>query len=194
MDPETNWPTVEKPLYKMAWRAVERYGISFEDARSEVYVAYMKACARFDASRGATFSSFCCFLANCRLQDLIMKRATESSHMPCVELNEETAGYAPEQRSECMEMLDDLSEDAKEIIALLLEIPEDLLGKAMTPKALLRRVKQHLIEKRGKREEAIQKAHQEIAARLRDRSMLLQNFGFADAAEVQGAIADTYWA
>ncbi len=167
VNPEKNWPGVERMLYSMAWKTTERYGVPFEDCRSEVYYAFMKACWRFDPTRDAKFSSFCCFIANCRLKSLIMNRAADNKEMPCVELNEDVIGYAPEQRSECMEMIEDLSEDAKEIVALLLEIPKDLVGKRMSPRQLLRRVKQHLIEECGKDRDAINTAHKELCRRFR---------------------------
>lgn len=168
MNPEKAWPTVERMLYKMAWKTTERYGVPFEDARSEVYLAFMKACWRWDPKRHARFTSFACFIANCRLRSLIMDRATAHTQMPCVELNEEMLGFAPELRSECLEMLDDLSEDARELVSLLLEIPEDLIGYRMTPRQLMARVKRFMIEKRGRDKKRVKKAHRELQLRFQE--------------------------
>src|SRR6185436_18816286 len=103
LDPNKVWPSVEKMLYKMAWNTAASYDLPFEDCRSECYLGFMKACWRWDPKRHARFTSFACFIANCRLRSLIMNRSERNKEMPCVELNEETAGHAPEQRSECLE-------------------------------------------------------------------------------------------
>jgi len=51
MNPEKAWPTVERMLHKMVWKTVEQYGVDFELARSEAYLAFMKACWRWNPRR-----------------------------------------------------------------------------------------------------------------------------------------------
>jgi hypothetical protein len=167
VDPSMAFPWVEKMLYKMAWQTTHIYNIPFDETRSEVMVAYMKACWRWTPGRGE-FSTLCCFIANCRLRRLVMDRTEDSRKMPQVPLDVliEQPFEAPPVHSECLEMIEDLSEDAREIVSLLLEIPQELVGTRMTPRQLMKAVKRYMIKRRGKDEDAVHAAHKELQLRF----------------------------
>lgn len=169
MDLDEAFAGVEKLLYKLAWKCAQRYNIPFEDCRSEAYYAFVKAFNwRFDPNKkgASSFSSKCYEIATFRLRTMVINR---TKAIPMSELNEETAGHAPEQRSESMEMIEDLSHDAQEIIALIVDTPQHLLGwDPHSPRQLLAKVKRYLIEHKGRRKKDVEKAHEEICIRFQE--------------------------
>lgn len=168
VDPEVEYPNVEKMINKLAWAATQRYGIPFEETRSEAVFGFMKACRRFKPDRNSKFSSYCYFCITCRLRSLGMG---EAEQMPTVEVNEEILGEAPPIKSPFMDFLEGVSEslssDAKEILSLLLEAPKELADEVTTtPKGLLRKVRKHL-QRQGKNRESLDAAQEELHSMFR---------------------------
>lgn len=90
INPKREFPKVEKMLYKLAWDFSKRYGMPFEEARSEAYAGYMKACNNFQEGKGSQFSSWCYMVTWGYLKSFIMHRA--SDRLVFMEPNEKTSG------------------------------------------------------------------------------------------------------
>jgi hypothetical protein len=180
IDPQIEFPKVEKMLCSLAWKVAQACPVTFEESRSEAYLAFMLACQTYDSRRGSKFSSWCYFKVWTSLRSWITKRTRDP--LICTEMNDELTGFAPEQRGEIMDMIGGLSEDAQEIISLLLETPAEILevgrissgprrgqsldlGNKMTPKQLLARVKEYLRSK-GLDKRRIERAQREIELRF----------------------------
>lgn len=168
---EQSFQEVEKLLYDLAWKYTRRYMIPFDDTKREVYWGFVKCYEQYDPARRASFSTACYFIAEMKLRTLVIHRTNEK---PCDELNEETASFAPSERSECMEMIEDLSTDAQELVRLLVETPKEIIGWAhewnpqvrpVSPMQLLKRVKKYLVEK-GRQKETLEAAEMEIRQRF----------------------------
>lgn len=170
IDPEQAFPEVEKMLYDLAWKCSNAYPVTFEEARSEAYYAFVRSCQDYDPdkSKGAKFSTWCYFWVWTQLKTFITKRSADP--LCFIEINEDASalfGEAPNLNSESLEMFDDLSDEAKEIIALLIETPQEILGTAPLPaKHLLARVKGYL-EMAGREKKVLDAAVEEIRLRLR---------------------------
>lgn len=187
IDPTEEFPKVENMLYQLAWKTAQAYPVPFEEARSEAYYAFMRACADFKPDRGSKFSSWCYFWVWTHLKTFVTKRTVDP--LVFIEVKESLLGEAPPERSEALEMLEDLSEDAKEIITLLIETPRELIGLAMTPKQLLKKVKEHLVAK-GKARDRVDRAAEEIRLRLQAKvSPVLRSVGFESTDSVREAMA-----
>lgn len=165
IDPEVEFPKVQKMIYGLAWRTSQAYPISYDECLSEAYMAFMRACGDYQPKRGTKFSSWVYFWVWTKLKDLVMKRSKEP--LEFVDINEELVGAAPPVQIESLELIDDLSSDAKEIISLLIETPRELLGMAMTPKQLMSKVKGHMIKK-GRNPKQVEKAHKELCNRFQE--------------------------
>ncbi len=90
INPKHEFPKVEKMLYKLAWDFSRSYGMPFEEARSEAYAGFMKACNNFQEGKGSRFSSWCYMVTWGYLKSFIMHRA--SDRLVFMEPNEKTAG------------------------------------------------------------------------------------------------------
>lgn len=163
---DTEFAQCEKMLYKLAWRAVETYGLTFSEALSEVGYGFVKAFNwRFKPGRGHKLSTCACSIASWRLHQLVIDRTTA---MPTVEIDDELVGHAPATHSPSLEIVEEMSADAKEIIHLLLETPAEILGQAPVPIThLLKRVKAYLVSK-GRSKDALDIAHSEIKQRFQE--------------------------
>jgi len=169
VDLEVDWllEDVQKMLYKQAWDAAARYDLPFDECLSECYWGFVRAVNwRFDASRGLKFSSEVFLINSWRFKTRLRRQVRETERFPLAELNEETAGFAPPERSECLEAVEGLSEEAREIIELLLETPQELLEDLPTPKQLLKRVKQYL-QRQGHHKRDLARAEEEIEQTFR---------------------------
>lgn len=161
VNPETEFPLVEKMIYNLAWKYANTYPVTFEEAKTEAYYAFVRACYDFKPDRNTKFSSWCYTWVWQHLKTWITKRTVDP--LIPTEINEELVGAAPEERSRTLEMMEDLSDDAQEIIHLILEAPSEVLGgMPATPKQLLSRVKTFLVERRGKDKNRVDQAHREI--------------------------------
>lgn len=148
LDPNWDYEDVKLMLYQLAWDYQRRYGITFEEALSEAHWGFVRAWRRYNAGKHASFSSWCYFVANKKLQGLIRDRARDP--VLIMEINEELVGEAPAERSPCLEVVEGLSKEAQEIVKLLLETPAELLQEGTaTPRQLLARVRDYMIA-RGK--------------------------------------------
>ena len=165
VDPEKEFPLVEKMLYSLAWKFSTTYPMPFDEAKSEAYYAFVKSCYDFNASKKMKFSSWVYYWVWCHLKNIVTKRTVEP--IVFVDMDENQEGEAPVDRALPKDAFADLTEDAKEIISLLLETPSELLGgKELGPVRLLDRVRSHLKQK-GKTEDELEWAEREITLRLR---------------------------
>jgi DNA-directed RNA polymerase sigma subunit (sigma70/sigma32) len=170
IDPDSVFPTVEKMLYKTAWRAATTYHIEFEDARSEVFVGFVKACAKFDPSKGAKFSTWCHYAIWCHIQTTMRKSNRDIRKSPTAteELAVDGANAPkcfPVERPS-LELIQFMSEDAQEIMNLILETPEDLVGVSMTARQFLRTTMDRLVGM-GRSAKRVERAVFEIQKTLR---------------------------
>lgn len=154
IDPVVEFPKVEKMLYSLAWKFSNQYPLTFEEARSEAYYGFMRACQDYDPARGK-FSTWVYYWAWCRLKDVVMKAAKDP--LDFMEINDDILGGAEPPKSMAMECLDDLSSDARELVDLLLETPGELVGLALGPERYLKRVKDYMV-KNGWSRSRIEKA------------------------------------
>lgn len=168
INPETEFPNVEKMLYNLAWKTANTYPVTFEEARSEAYWAFMNACRDFNPTKakGSKFSSWCYFWVWTHLKTFVTKRSVDP--LCFVEMNEDLVGTAPAERSESLDLIEDLSEDAKEIISLLLETPEELIGMSLTTRQLVKGVKNYLVKKKKRNKEKVDKAFEEARIHLQE--------------------------
>ncbi len=167
INPETELVHVQDLLYKLAWRCANTYPVPFEEALSEAYMIYMRACASYKPDRGAKFSTWLQFCVSLELKTFVTKRTVDASRLSFIEIDEETCGGAAQHRHPLQEWAGDLSEDAQELLSLLLETPEEVLGKGTaTPLQLLRKAKYYLMTQRKKSPTEVQQAEQEIRHRL----------------------------
>lgn len=168
IDPNEQFPQVEKMLYDLAWKCANAYPVTFEEAKSEAYYAFVRSCQDYDPdkSKGAKFSTWCYFWVWTQLKTFVTKRSVDP--LIFVEMKEDLLGGKPDLRSESMEMFCDLSDDAKEIIQLLIETPAEILGRngPVPAKHLLIRVKAYL-ERAGRDKKTLETAVEEIRLRLR---------------------------
>jgi hypothetical protein len=167
VDPIEAFPKVEGIIHKLAWKCAQSYPVTFEEARSEAYLAFLKACADYKPERGAAFASWCYFWIWTDLKTWITKRSKD----PLVpsEITEEMVGFAPETdklTAETMDALEELSADAREIVSLLLETPAEIVASVKTLRQLVAGVKKMLIAK-GRTKEQVDNSYAEIETTLR---------------------------
>lgn len=96
VDPNEMLPTVEKMLYNLAWKFHSMYGWPFDEALSEAYAGFMKACRIYRPGKGMKFSSYCYLAVWGFLKSESMKRAKSAKNMPLVEIDEQVCGETPE--------------------------------------------------------------------------------------------------
>lgn len=176
-DPAARLPEVEKMLHSLAWKTARSTPISYEDAISEAYWLYMKACRLWDPAKAkGKFSSFVYMVVSLNLKTLIANRMKD----PCIptEINDDLLPAplewdehpAEDKVSRWSERLGGLSEDAREILSLIIESPREILEQEQemiqSPKALLRQAKRFLQERRGMHPRKIKEACQEIELRF----------------------------
>lgn len=159
-NPDWAYEDVKNMLFKLAWQYKDRYNLTFEDALREVYWGFARALTRYNPKKHASFSSWCYFVANKKLQGLIRERSKD--RLCFIDMNEELVGAAPTDRSPCLEVVEGLSKEARQIIEMLLETPAELLEETCTPKQLLGRVRDYLIERRILSKKQFVQADQEI--------------------------------
>lgn len=146
VDPILMFPTVEKLIYDLAWKFCSKYPITFDDAKSQAYWGFMRACMKYQPDRGASFTTLCYLCVYRNLQNLIRDRASD----PLIVTDTiEDAGMAPAAQSPCVEMLGDLPEDARTLVHLLLEAPSEMLHSVSTPNQLLQGAKRYLVAHAG---------------------------------------------
>ena len=87
IDPQIEFPKVEKMLCSLAWKVAQACPVTFEESRSEAYLAFMLACQTYDSRRGSKFSSWCYFKVWTSLRSWITKRTRDP--LICTEMNDE---------------------------------------------------------------------------------------------------------
>lgn len=165
MDPMVVFPEVEKMIYKLAWKTAEAYPVTFEEARSEAYWAFMRSCEDFKPGRGAKFSSWCYYWVWTHLKTFVTKRTVDP--LTFVDIDDDLCGGAAPLRNDCLELVSDLSEDAKEMISLFLETPAELVGVSMTPHQYMKRVKKMMVTK-GRDRKAVETAFLTLQSRFQE--------------------------
>lgn len=153
VDPEAELPKVEKLLYSLAWGFAQKYGLNFDEAKSNSYLGFMKACRNYKPGKGMKFSSWCRLVTWGQHMSLVMQRA--SKHIETIELNDEIVGEPAyvnqrtlqlcetaalrgslsstlcrllrEAPAEMIEVAEGLSEEGQEMLLLFMEAPEELI-------------------------------------------------------------------
>lgn len=149
---------VQPMLYKIAWRYSQLYPVTFEEAKSEAYWCFLKACRIYRAGRRNKFSSWCYFVVTMQMKSWIMRESKRSAKIVYFETAESLpevaveASVVPPLRSsgsarhcgqiiwrmihetpaELWDLMADLSQDGQELVLLLMEIPQDFRGTAHT--------------------------------------------------------------
>lgn len=165
VNPEEAFPQVEKLIYDLCWKTVAACPVTFEDARSVAYNAFMRACQDYKPDRKMKFSSWVYYWVWCDLKTWITKLARNP--VTFVEIEEELCGFAPPARSDYRDLIADLSDDAKEIVSLLVDTPKEFNGQAMTPGQLMKKVKEHLVAQ-GRNRKVIEQACQDLQHRFQE--------------------------
>ena len=133
INPSEVFPGVERLLNGLAHKFSERYGLDFDEARSDAFEGFMKACNNYRPGKGMKFCTWCHFVAWGHMQSLLMRRLTRRIEM--VEINEELVGACPESFPEevlkACDELHDLASRPKSlgrvIMTLFLESPKEIL-------------------------------------------------------------------
>lgn len=149
IDPEIEFPKVEKMMHKISWSFSRAYLIEYEDCIRECHFAFAKAATRYDSDRtvNSSFSTYLYNLCQFALIDLVKSRVRR---VKCDVLEDNMDVEAPECRSPSLELLCDIGDDAKEILSLLLDTPHEILrGRRMSPRKLLKLVAGHLNWEKG---------------------------------------------
>ena len=187
IDAEVEFPKVEKMLYDLAWKFVAQYPqLPFEEAKSQAYWGYVRACHYFRPDRGMKFSSFVYQSAWFNLKNLVMEksaqRLTPLSDLPTFQeegaehttealldhLLLQTRGAVATEPTAVADLVSGLPEDCKEIVRLLTEVPKELLGLEMTPKQFFKKVKQHLVERKGWATHRVEEASRTLKRHLNE--------------------------
>lgn len=169
VDPTANLAAVENILNALAHKYKDQYPITFEEAKTEAYYAYVRACYDFKPDAGMKFSSWVYTWVWQHLKTLIMKRSADP--LAFIEINDETTPCEAGVGSMSLQMIlddtaADLSSDAVTILKLIVETPGDVIGEmSVTPKQLLSRVKAMLADAWGDRRR-VDDAHKEICLRF----------------------------
>lgn len=149
ISPSRVFPKVEKMLYRLAWEKRNRF-FTFEEARSEAYYAFMKACETYDPTRGMKITSWVWYRVSRQLHKYVARQA-EKIHPEITDpfvLN----GYIesrPQSTSRIWSGIQEMSGDAREMVDLLVNSPAEIQAQFTpehppTPKQLLKMVREHL--------------------------------------------------
>jgi hypothetical protein len=125
IDPDIALPQVEKMLYKLAWKTAQSYPVPFEEAKSEAYYAFVRACQDFRPDKGTKFSSWCYFWVWTHLKTFVMRRSGDP--LTFVEIDDDLCGEAPLEVSAEISLVKDLPNDARELFSLLCEAPRECM-------------------------------------------------------------------
>lgn len=147
----------EPMLAQLAWKTCYRTGADFDDVREEANWSFMKACERFDPSRGAQFGTLLHITTQFDLLRWSANRARNSVTLP---IDDDLVVLAPANDAPSLEYIDQLSEDAQRLVWAILNPPPKLVRHGPTPKQLLRIAKDQLA-KEGMEPSRIRAAHME---------------------------------
>ncbi len=178
VNPEKMLPVVADMLYHQAWKFATRYPITFEEAKSEAYLAFVESCYSYNRKRGSKFTTWCYHEVWCKLKDLITARTTDRHVL--VDLSaedeldrrnaEDMMGASEDLSQEFFESIEDLlqclSDDAKRMLEMILDTPKRLLdGKRPTPLQLVTRVRRDMIAT-GTSKDDVDQIQQELQTRF----------------------------
>jgi len=134
------------------------YPVTFEEAKSEAYWCFLKACRLYRTGHKMKFSSWCHFVVTQQMKSWIMRESKRSAKIVYYEFAEtlpEVAVEDPptpvlsastpprhcgqiiwrmlhETPAELWDLMAGLSQDGQELVLLLMEIPQDFRGTAHT--------------------------------------------------------------
>lgn len=115
---EETYASVEKMIYRLAWKATKKYGGDFNDYLTEANEGYCIAYRTWTPDRKCSFSSHCWNCVFHEIQDYVARR----KDVPTEDLS-----LVPETEERGLgALLCDLGEDARTIVQLVLEAPGDL--------------------------------------------------------------------
>lgn len=183
-------PGVEKILFSLAQKTSKTCPVTYQEALSECYFAYMCACRDWDPfyqkkGRNSKFSSWVYFWTWTHLKTWITKRTNDRLVFFDSPGDEEDGVLpywienipAPPQHSPCLELIEDLSQDARELVKLILEMPSDLKkdmwmtkGDDWTivpPERILEKVVNHMVRQLDHEEDNIEWAVAECMSKFR---------------------------
>lgn len=157
INPDEQFPLVERLLYRLAHDHTAQYRMTFDEAKSDAFLGFMKACRNYKPGKGTKFSTWCRMVTWGQMKSLRMDEARK--YLELVELNEELVGEIPhEERSnprvdamhdrihpreslasviialfreaprEMFTVATTLSEDGKEMLALFAQAPREVAG------------------------------------------------------------------
>lgn len=174
-------------LNKIAWEYTRMYPVRFDEAKSQAYWCFLKACRNYRPNRGSKFSTWCYFVVTRNMKTWISQEAKRSSWLKVTEfvpeqLFEDTPQMLGriyrnppprhvgqiiwrmihETPNEMWDLMNELGSDAQELVLLMLEIPQDFRGG---PATHLKRAKKKMI-RHNHSQERIEKAVQELGAAL----------------------------
>ncbi len=116
---------VEKLIYRLAWKAVRRYGGEFDDYVSAANEAFAEAYASYDASRGASFPTWLWWKV----------KGTISGEVHQSKLQERTVASGEDidldvlpgrSRFDLDVFKSELSYDARQVVTMVVESPHEI--------------------------------------------------------------------
>lgn len=163
---EKNLPYVHDTLRKLAWDVAKRTPLSFEEALSEAYWLYIKACGHWEPGHGASFNTWIYCYVSLNLRAMIAKKTKDADRLALIEINDEILpGKEDPQNEFANHIMQLVSEDARHIIGMLIDTPAELYQEmAEIPKTghqLLRCVTSYM-QKAGWSRNRLEKAKREI--------------------------------
>ena len=182
-------PSLRPMLSKIAWEYTRLYPVQFDEAKSQAYWCFLKACRSFRPGKGSKFSTWCYFVVSLNMKTWISQEAKRSSWLKITEFVPEQPVEDPprtlsqihrdpprhvgqiiwrmihETPNEMWDLMNELSRDGQELVLLLLEIPQDFRGTASVH---LNRAKVKLA-RRQRSQDRVEKAVQELGAALLSR-------------------------
>lgn len=148
--PKRELPRVEKILYRLARNYSCPPLITYDDALSEAYLAFMKACQTYSCRKRAKFSTWCFIRVRGQLLHYRKKKFRDRK-LVYVEIKDDlfTDRLCDDRR--LLDRIDDeLSQDARDLLGLILDTPQEILEHVpRTPKQFLSRLAETVGYNRG---------------------------------------------
>lgn len=165
VDPEAMLPKVEAMLFDQAWAIVRQCPVTFEEARSEAYEAFMEACCTYDKKRGSQFQTWCFNVVKWKLCKFIEKRS--DSRLTYREIENDERGSYEDHVIEFEDSLDHVRSRLSEPAELMLDVllTQSVSKKALTPKRALRVAKDRMAVC-GHKTRAVRMAQVELKSEL----------------------------
>lgn len=114
----------EKMLLQAVYKAMKRWGGSFDDWLSDANDVFMYACGRYKKKKGNKFGTYLYFLLNVFLVERLRKELKQRTRLPCQPLQGWEYNIAVSHR--IFELPAELSEDARIVVGLVFDMPADI--------------------------------------------------------------------